>query len=278
MNKFEPVASVRRLPYEGEVFDFEAPLGHSFYANDIVVHNCAVEMEVAFHLVGPVIYESKIEKVRPRVRLLPTVGEFQIDNRAGRGALTALQGRLESNTPRKRLIIKHVIKMAQKGHLVMIPLTRVRSILEWTRLINQETESRAFAVPFYGGMPKDLRVKVMERLRRYKSKVVVGNISMLSVGLNIPRASYLMEVGVTSNLPKAQQRFARVLTPMEDKPDPVICFTLDNCDFMRRCRRNEYFNALVKHFNPIITPEENSQLNDWFNNKGGDATPFWKDV
>lgn len=238
----------------------------------------SVEMEVAFHLVGPVIYESKIEKVRPRVRLLPTVGEFQIDNRAGRGALTALQGRLESNTPRKRLIIKHVIKMAQKGHLVMIPLTRVRSILEWTRLLNQETESRAFAVPFYGGMPKDLRVKVMERLRRYKSKVVVGNISMLSVGLNIPRASYLMEVGVTSNLPKAQQRFARVLTPMEDKPDPVICFTLDNCDFMRRCRRNEYFNALVKHFNPIITPEENSQLNDWFNNKGGDATPFWKDV
>lgn len=236
------------------------------------------EMDVAFHLVGPVIYESKIEKVRPRVRLLRTPGEYKIDNRAGKGALPALQNKLESSKPRRTVIIDHAIKMAKRGHLVMIPLTRVRSILEWVRIINEETETPAFAVPFYGGVPKDLRVKFMSRLRRFKSRIVVGNISMLSVGLNIPRASYLLETGVTSNLPKAQQRFARVLTPMEGKPDPVICFTLDNCDFMRRCRRNEYYNALVKHFNPIITPEENKQLSEWFAGNGQDSVPFWKDV
>lgn len=238
----------------------------------------AVEMDVAFHLVGPVIYKSNIAKVRPRVELLHTPGEFQIDNRAGKGALTSLQNKLETNKPRRRVIIDHAIRMAKRGHLVMIPLTRVRSILEWTRIINEKMESPAFAVPFYGGIAKDTRVKIMERLRRFKSRIVIGNISMLSVGLNIPRASYLMEVGVTSNLPKAQQRFARVLTPMEDKPDPVICFTLDNCDFMRKCRRNEYYNALIKHFNPIVKPEDSRALADWFAGNGKDSTPFWKDV
>jgi superfamily II DNA or RNA helicase len=235
------------------------------------------EMKVAHDLVGPIIYESSVERLRPRVELLDTPGQFEYDAKRGKAALPALQSKLETNKPRRMKIIKHAIKLAKAGHLVMIPLTRVNAILEWTRLINEITETRAFAVPFYGGVPKDIRVSVMERLRLYKSKIVVGNINMLSTGLNIPRASCLFETCISSNLPNAKQRFARVLTPMPGKPEPLIVFTMDDCDFMRRCRRNEFWNALIPDYNPKIDPTVKSNLLAYFADKGGRADMF-KDV
>lgn len=237
-----------------------------------------IEIHIAHHLIGPVIFEAKVERLRPEVRLLPIPGEFQINNKLGKGALPNLQNRLESSKVRRDRIIEYAMRSVRQGHLVMIPLTRVRSILEWTRIINEKAERAGYAVPFFGGMPKDMRVKMMDRLRRYKSKIVVGNISMLSVGLNIPRASHLIECGVTSNLPKAEQRFSRVLTPYEDKPTPLITFTLDNCDFMRKCRRNEYYNVLLPKFNPIISRDDSREISSWFASEGKNDAEFWKDV
>jgi len=237
-----------------------------------------VEIHVAHHLIGPIIYEAKVERLRPRIATLPIPGDFQINNKMGRAALTNLQSRLEGSKVRKDKIIDYAIKSSKRGHLVMIPLTRVRSILEWTREINERMEQAGYAVPFFGGMPKEMRVKMMDRLRRFRSKIVVGNISMLSVGLNIPRASHLIESGVTSNIPKAEQRFSRVLTPFEGKPEPLITFTLDNCDFMRKCRRNEFYNVLLPRFNPIIPPDTSKEIASWFSNEGGDDAEFWKNV
>lgn len=274
---YDKITSLARVDYSGLVYDFEMPRSHCFYANGLVSHNCADEMKVAHDLVGPIIYESSVERLRPRVELLDTPGEFEYNPKLGKGALPSLMSKLETNKPRRMKIINHAIRLAKAGHLVMIPLTRVAAILEWTRLINEITETKAFAVPFYGGVPKDVRVKLMERLRLYKSRIVVGNISMLSTGLNIPRASCLFEVSISSNLPNAKQRFARVLTPMDGKPEPLIVFTLDDCDFMRRCRRNEFWNALVPDYNPKIDPTVKSRLTAYFADKGGRADIF-KDV
>jgi superfamily II DNA or RNA helicase len=239
------------------------------------------EIAIAHDLIGPIIYESKVVRERPKVVLLDTPGQFEFNTKMGRAALPSLQSKLENHKERRLKIIKFAIKQAQAGHLVMIPLTRVRSILEWTRLINEMTEKRAYAVPFYGGVPKDFRMKVMERLRLFKSRIVIGNIAMLSTGLNIPRASMLIEQGITSNLPNAEQRFARILTPMDDKPQPTIVFTMDDCDFMRKCRMNEFWNVLVRQFNPIIDPTVKSRLVQYFQSSSGGSggrADFFKDV
>ena len=239
------------------------------------------EIVIAHDLLGPIIYESKVTRERPKVILLDTPGQFEFNQKMGRAALPSLQSKLENHKERRLKIIKFAIKQAMQGHLVMIPLTRVRSILEWTRLINEMTEKKAFAVPFYGGIPKDFRMKVMERLRMFKSRIVVGNIAMLSTGLNIPRASMLIEQGITSNLPNAEQRFARILTPLDDKPQPTIVFTMDDCDFMRKCRMNEFWNVLVRQFNPIIDPTVKSRLVDYFQSKSGSGSgraDFFRDV
>jgi len=236
------------------------------------------EIKIAHDLVGPIIYTSKVEQLRPKVLLLDTPGKYEYNTRAGKAALTSLQSKLENNKARKMKIIKFAINQARSGHLVMIPLTRVQSILEWTRAINELVERKAYAVPFYGGLPKDIRPRVIERLRQFKSRIVVGNIGMLSTGLNIPRASMLIDCCVTSNIPNSEQRFARILTPLEDKPQPVVVFTMDDCDFMRKCRRNEFWNSLIPVYNPIVSSDIKSRLMEYFS--GGESSgkaDFFKD-
>lgn len=221
------------------------------------------EWILADDLIGPILCETKVDRLRPRVEILPTTKkEFKATN--SQAGFTYLMARLEADTPRRQVIIRDIIKRAKAGHLVMVPLTRVNSILRWTREINQEAERAGFALPFFGGLRKDQRAKVVQAARNYECRVVVGNISLLSTGLNIPRASCLYEVGVNSNIPKAGQRYSRILTPHEGKPAPQIVFTLDNCDLMRKCRMNEFWNCLIKDFDPIIDPQVKSELLSYF--------------
>jgi hypothetical protein len=223
------------------------------------------EWQLADDLVGPILVETKVPRLQPTVEVLETTKqEFKASQ--GQAGLTYLQSRLENNKARRSVIIRDIIKRAKSGHLVLVPLTRVNSILSWTREINEQMETPGYALPFYGGLKKDMRMKIVEKARKFQCRVVIGNIALLSTGLNIPRASCLYEVGVNNNIPKAGQRFARILTPMDDKPTPVVVFTLDNCDIMRRCRQNEFWNCLIKDFNPRILPETKRALLSYFAN------------
>ena len=217
---------------------------------------------VAEDLVGPVIYKSKVDVLRPKVDYIRTPGKFELKG-MGNAGFTYLISKLENNVPRRRAIIEEIIRRAEQGHLVLVPLTRVNAIQNYLLDINERMGAK-YALPFFGGMTKGLRTSVIEDARNYKCKVIVGNIGLLQVGMNIPRASCLLESGVNSNLPKAQQRFSRILTPMEGKPHPLIVFTLDECDIMRGCRRNEYWQCLKPKFNPIVLPEVQATLNEYY--------------
>ena len=71
---------------------------------------------------------------------------------------------------------------------------------------------------------------------------------------------------MTSNIPKAEQRLSRILTPTEDgegeipKPTPLIVYVLDDSDLMRKCRRNEFWNAVIPRFDPIINPQDKRSI------------------
>jgi superfamily II DNA or RNA helicase len=220
---------------------------------------------VAEDLVGPVIYKAKVDRLRPSVEVVNPPGKYKV-NGMGQAAMTYLVSKLENNTPRRNYLVKEIVKRAKAGHMVLVPMTRVNSILNYVRDINEEMGPK-YALPFFGGLKKPQRVATIEAARNYKCKVLVGNIALLSTGLNIPRASCIFEMGINSNLPKAQQRFSRVLTPMEGKPNPLIVFTNDDCDLMRTCRRNEYWNLLHPQFNPRIAPEVQSELNSYFDKR-----------
>ena len=223
------------------------------------------EIQITHDLVGPVIFTTEVDRLRAQlVPLFP--GVSIADPKGGRAGMTYFQSRLESSTPRRQSIIREAIKYAKMGHLVLIPLTRVANILKWTQEINQEMERPGFALPFFGTMRKDKRAEVIEHAREYRCRILVGNIALLSTGLDIPRASCLFEVSMTSNIPKAEQRLSRILTPMEDvegeipKPTPLIVYVLDDSDLMRKCRRNEFWNAVIPRFDPIINPQDKRSI------------------
>lgn len=197
-------------------------------------------------LFGPVFFENKVERMVPEVRLTETNFHGPVPQ-----SWTYMVRKLEFDPARLKLIAERAIKDVKDGHMVLIPMARVDAINALAKAINI-INGKKIARAFHGKTPKDYRKETIIRARAYKTKIVVGNITLLSTGINIPRASALYEVCPSSNIPKAEQRFSRVLTPLEGKPQPIIRYFLDDFDLRRGCIRNEFFQCLWPRFRPRL--------------------------
>lgn len=304
------VQSVRLIETEEEVFDIGVLDNHNFFVRPkgsntkpVLVHNChwtaalqtsrilakfncqylfglsgtverkvTEEIQIVHDLVGPIVHSCKAPQ--QRARLIPFLPGVNIKDPKvmSQAAFGQFQTRLESDSTRRNVIINEIIRYANQGHLVLVPLARVASILKWTREINMQTEKPGFALPYYGTLKKDQRLDMLDRARKYKCKVFVGNIRLLSTGLDLPRASCIFEVSPTSNIPKAEQRLNRILTPLEGKPQPIIVYVLDDSDIMRKCRRNEFWNCVKPRFDPIIYPEHMKMILGYLSGHGNSST------
>lgn len=223
-------------------------------------------------VLGSVAHSVERKTLRPRVELLYTGIEFDIKG-GSPAAFTYMVTNMERHKERRSMLIQKAIAMAKDGHFVLLPVSRVKSVQEYVRLINEEAEED-WARPFLGGMKKELRKKTIDDARKFKFRILVGNISLISTGLNIPRASCLIYCCFSNNLPKATQRFARVLTEMPGKPDPVIVLVLDEGRVQKTTRRNEFWNVLYKQFNPLIDKKTFSDLKSYFASADRRATNF----
>src|SRR6478736_5463699 len=222
-------------------------------------------MIIADSLFGPILYQAKVEQLRPKVALVRT--DFTRKKGKGRGPLWAtLVKQIETDPKRLKLIAKWAIKDAKDGHMVLIPLSQVVPIKALTLAINKMAGKR-MAHAFWGGLQKDKRKQLIQDARTYKARILVGNSKLVSVGTNIPRASAIYYCHLSSNRENAEQRIARVLTPYEDKPQPLLRIFLDNCDIARSCLRNEWFHAIRPKFKPIITEVDNKTLNSHLSQK-----------
>lgn len=225
------------------------------------------EIEIAHDLVGPILHECDVERLRPKLTVLNTHVKIA-DPTGGQAGFTYFQGRLQKNKTRRDKIIKEAIRYAEAGHLVLLPLNQVQPILDWTTEINHQM-GKGYALPFYGGLSKDQREEFLSRLRKYKSRICVGNISLISTGTNIPRASCIFEILAMNNGPKCGQRLSRILTPFEDKPTPTIVLVIDDSKLVRTIRRAEFWNAIKPRFDPIIGRDDMAQLMSYFKGVSG---------
>lgn len=223
--------------------------------------------EIVEELIGPNVYEAKVERLRPRIELLHTDVRLK-DPTGGQAAFVRFVGTLENHKDRMRLVVQRVARAVRDGHMVLLPVRRTKVVDKLVAAVNKEYGKR-IALPFYGSLRKDVRTATIEAARTYRCKVLVGNISLLSTGLNIPRASCIIEYTLSSNRPQAIQRVARVLTPMADKPKPVVIFVLDDSSVMRKTRRNEFWQAIRPEFDPIIPGDTYRALLSWFADKPG---------
>lgn len=224
--------------------------------------------EIVFRLlVGPVIYRAKVERLRPTVELLYTGTTMPLPKGGGKADFSRWVTRLESDKKRIKMIAKYVARAIKQGHSVMVPLARTKSVSTYVKAIN-DYFPEVVAIPFVGGMKPQVRDQRLADIKSGEYKAVVGNIALLSTGLNIPVLSMLIDrITPTSNIPKAKQRWARVLTPMNGKLDPKVVIVMDESDAQRAMAKNEYWNAIKPEFNPIISRENQQRLSEWFSTK-----------
>lgn len=214
-------------------------------------------------LIGPIVYTAKMERLKPTVRLTRTA----FKEKGSPKMWATLVSHLENDKARLKLIAEYAIKDAKSGHMVLIPLTRVQAIKDLTALINKLANKKNYARAFYGGVKKADKDDIITSARQYKLKIIVGNIKLLSTGINIPRASCLYEASLSSNLENCEQRISRILTPWDDKPPPIIRIFLDDYSVRKACLSNEWWQCIWPQFKPIISNPDYQTLKTYLTRK-----------
>jgi len=210
------------------------------------------------HVVGPVIHEVKVEQMRPQVKIVPTKY-----HKAYKGNVmwARMVSAIENDPARLKLIAKYALKDVEAGHMILIPFSQVKPVQKLIKLIN-DMAGEVIAHPFLGGMKK--REETVLAARNYDIKILVGTMKILSTGLNIPRASALYEVAMSSNIENAEQRMTRVLTAYKGKPQPILRFFLDQSNVRKNCMRTEFNKMLKPKLKPIISDRDEQILEAYF--------------
>lgn len=215
------------------------------------------------NIVGPLAHEVRVDSMRPRIQLVKT--QYQKEYK-GNVPWVRMVSSIENDDKRLKLIADWVIKDVANGHMVLIPMAQVKPIAKLVDIINKKAGYK-LAFPFTGSLKKEVRDETIQKAREYKIKVLVGTAKILSTGINIPRASCIFEQVLSSNLENCQQRVARVLTLMEDKPQPVIRIFLDAMNVRKNCLANEYHRVIKPKFKPVISEKDEIALNGYFKAK-----------
>lgn len=223
------------------------------------------ERETLFeNIIGPVFYKMETKRMVPEVRLTRT--GFTRVSKKGTVPWARLVSGLENDKKRIQVIASQALKDVESGHMVLIPVAQVKPVNKIVEEINKQA-GKTIAYAFTGSLKKEDRDAYIQKARAYKIKVLVGTQKILSVGINIPRASCIFEVCMSSNLQAAQQRMARVLTHTDDKPRPIIRYFLDECTVRKSCMRNEFYRVLMPVFKPMISTKDKEMIESYFRSK-----------
>lgn len=214
-------------------------------------------------LLGPNIFEAKVERLKPRIFLSRTKYKKQYK---GQVLWSTMVKGIETDPQRLKQIAEDAIRDAKNGHMVLIPMTQVAPIKALTMAINR-IAGKKMAHAFHGSLKKNVRKELIQKARQYKARILVGNSKLVSTGTNIPRASMIYEVAMSSNIENCEQRISRVLTPYEDKPPPGVRIYLDDMNVRRRCLSNEWFNCIKPKFKPIISAKDEQILKAYLGEK-----------
>lgn len=213
-------------------------------------------------VIGRVVHKVKREVLR--CKWVPTRTKFK-DSRST-GLWVNLVKRLEKNPARLKFIAEWAIKDMANGHTVLIPFSQVTPVKALTEAINKLAGEKV-AYAFTGSMRKVDRKRLVADAQKGLIKCIVGTNKLLSVGTNIPPASCWYDTTLNSNLPNAEQRYSRILTPHEGKPQPIVRYFIDDYKIRRSCARAEWFGKIKKHFNPILTPKDEEVWLAWLAGK-----------
>lgn len=177
------------------------------------------------HIVGPVVSEIKVEQLKAKVIVQPMPFVKTRAKYRGKAGWAYCMRFLANHDKRNAFMLDMIAKDLEAGHNIVIPLYTKEHIAYITRMINS-IHGKKTAESFTGDRTCD-RDGIIERARAGKTRVVVGVRSLLQLGINVPAWTCLYYFMPMNNEPNWYQESSRILTPMEDKKQPLIRMFVD---------------------------------------------------
>lgn len=187
--------------------------------------------KIAAQIIGPV--NARVVREQLKAKLIVHVVESTKSKSAykGKAGFTYCCKFLANHKKRMEMILEFVGRDLEAGHSIIIPVYFKDHVFELVKRIN-DLYGVGTAEYFVGGAAnkaqKALREQTLERAISGKTRVIVGIRSLLQRGLNVPRWSALYNIMPINNEPNWKQESSRVLTPWENKRQPVIRFFVDS--------------------------------------------------
>lgn len=215
--------------------------------------------EILLYLtVGEVFSDIKAEQLQAKLLVQPT-GIKSKRKFSGRAGFTYMCKFLAAHEKRNQLIIDWALKDLEAGHSIVIPLHFIEHVYEIVKRINAAVGYEV-AAPFVGGgskKNKDYRDKIKEQASKRKIRVVVGIRKLLQRGINIKPWSALYYVMPINNPPNWKQESSRILTPDDNKRQPIIRFFVDDgINMALTCFSNTWNQSLSFKHKPTPTAIE----------------------
>lgn len=181
-------------------------------------------------LLGPVTAETSVKALTPTLYAYETPDVISKSRYTGPAGFTHCENFLSKHKERNKMIVDMIIKDLKAGRSIAVPLKRVNHVQEMVAEINRRW-GKTIAAEFSGGVKqKKLRKEVVDKARKSKIRVVVGNRKLIQTGINVPRWDTLYYVMPMSNEPNWEQESSRICTPASEdvpKKDPIIRMFVD---------------------------------------------------
>lgn len=211
------------------------------------------------HLIGGVLHTTETESLRPEVELFES--QFVTHTTNWNNLLSSI----EKSDELFQDIVENVLIDLEMGHSILIPLRAVDMTIRLYKEINRRYGS-LIAAPLLGNthMPEKKRDKIIERCQLGELRVLIGPYQLLRRGVNIGPLSCLYEILPSSNMPQAEQRMYRILTPEPGKIAPKMKYFLLNNKIHATCVKNEWYGFVVPHLKPIVSHSTIDALKAYF--------------
>lgn len=182
---------------------------------------------VTERVVGPVLYETQIDSLAPRVSVVRTPLK---SNKVYKNWVYMLRF-LERHKERENFIVKQAYRDWKAGRSILIPIvhqSQAASLVKKMKALGIPAES------WTGALHKKMRDAPLDRARSGETKVLVAQRTMLT-GINVKLWDMLYVIVPLNNDSNFEQEVKRICTPNEGKPEPVVRFFLDEFEVVERC-------------------------------------------
>ena len=239
---------------------------------------------------GPVEIIAKVDTLKPTIFMKPTTFKPKAEFKGPRTAYTKTCTWLSEQQDRNIDILRQVFidLRADPNNLIVIPVMKILHAKTLIQMINKQ--ARVNNTKKDEDWPEKLaemlwresdKEKVIADVTAKRIRVLVAIQKFVKEGTNIPPLSHYYQIFPQNNRVSTEQGTARILTPLDGKPDPVIRYWMDPIGICISCFRNTYADSFVPlgykfadesrpEIDRLLRLERNPKTGQWEDPREGD--------